>query len=439
MNKFVSLKEPNTEVQIRRDKYIPGERTKKMYGNLALPSYVHGYSLAIEYMHDWFESRFPKDFFKGGIYVDGKHVLDDYKHFSKRVIKGQNPRARMAPTVEYDFDREGVDLYDAPPELFLRRSNFQDSFFKDHDRDMYLGINMRALRMNFAYKVRVSTRSQQLDTFNRMNMYFRIGATQHDYVSVDFHVPKDIMHIIAEKAGFEIKNNRVVDIIEFIAYLNRHSDLPFLFKMRAINQQPEYFIRLNGLYTHISTKDRLQMDDGERDGKLDFNFHVEMNAVLTIPIPHFYAFYSAEDLMRGVTLKENDENTIAIYSINVFDIPKKDEHDWNLAATTEYMTGDNETEIDLTPLFEGDNILSQAIQHDLTNGVSPSKFINIKIFRSDDVAKMVNIRMDWKNKIAKFIDKSIDNEKLSIAIYYDREYINELDTILNEYRKNRIN
>lgn len=48
------------------------DEVKDLHGNLALPSYVHGYSLAIEYMYNWFKSKFPKDFFRGGIYIDGK-------------------------------------------------------------------------------------------------------------------------------------------------------------------------------------------------------------------------------------------------------------------------------------------------------------------------------------------------------------------------------
>ena len=54
-------------------------------------------------------------------------------------------------------------------------------------------------------------------------------------------------------------------------------------------------------------KDKLQLDDGERDGKLDFNFHIEMTTSLEIPIPHYYSYYSAEELMGSVTVKEANE------------------------------------------------------------------------------------------------------------------------------------
>ncbi len=420
--------------------YYNYERVKKLNGNLALPSYVHGYSLAIQYMYEWFKNKFPKDFFVGGIYIDGKNVLDDYKRLNdysmRNIVKGENPRARIAPTIEYDFDREGIDMYTAPPEIYLKRSKFQDAFFKDYDRDMFLGFEPRLLRMNFAFKVRLNSRSQQLDTFNKMELGFRNGATQSEYISVDFHVPKYIMISIAEKAGFKIINGEVEDVIEFINYLNKHSELPFLFKLRAINQQPEYFIRVSNLYTHIAVKDKLQLDDGERDGKLDFNFHIEMNAVLDIPIPHYYAFYSTEVVKDTITVKETSD-CVAIYSINIYDIPKVDEHGWNQSALTDYQLDKGDTFIDFSPIFSGSNSLTKAINHDLTIGVSPSHFINIKLYRDEDVAKLIPFNINWEKMRLEF-DNPMEEDMIHIAIYCDNEYINELEIESNKYKENRI-
>lgn len=425
-------------LQLPIDKYR-FERAKYLYGNLALPSYVHGYTIAIEYMYQWFKNKFPKDYFRGGIYIDGKHVLDDYRRLNefamKNIVKGENPRARMAPVVDYDFDRDYLDVYTGPPELFLRRSKFEDSFFKDYERDMFLGFIPRALRMNCQYKVRVNSRSQQLDLFSQMELYFRNGATQHENLSMDFHVPKEIMLSIAKRAGFEIKDGEVVDIIEFLDYLNRHSDLTFLFKLRAINLKAEFFVRVNNVYTHIAVRDKLQLDDGERDGKLDFNFHVEMTAQLTIPIPHYFAFYSAEDITGGVMLQEHDKGCIAMYSINIMDIPKVDEHGWLQGAITDYKTDKGDTEIDLSPIIGGDNPLSRAIHHDYTSGVSPSHFINIRLIRDDDTRKAVLFKMDWEhNKI--IFNEPEDERVIHIVIYYDHQYINELEIAQNNLYNN---
>lgn len=411
-----------------------------LYASLALPSYVHGYSLGIEYMYNWFKSKFPDDFFKGGIYIDGKHVLDDYKrlndHYMKNIIKGENPRARMAPIVEYDWDREGIDLYQGPPQVYLRRSKYEDSFFKDYERGLFLGMKTREMRMNVGFKVRVNSRSQQLDTYNRMELYCRNGATQYEYISVDFHIPKYIMLSIADRAGFVIKNSQVENIIEFIQYLNKHSEFPFLFKMRAINQQPEFFIRINKLYTHIAVRDKLSLDDGERDGKLDLNFGIEMATILDMPIPHYFSYYSAEPIMSDVKVVESNEGCVAIYSINIVDIPDIDENGWNIAAVTEYQTDKGDKVIDLNPIFAGDNPLNRAINHVLTVGISPDKFIDIKVFRDDDLSKAPEFKIDWKKMELEFRYPE-EEEMLQIAIYYDREYINDLEIELGKYYENR--
>ena len=74
MGKPISLADIQQQIELRD---VPVSdagiyNVKKLYGNLALPSYVHGYSLAIEYMYDWFKSKFPKDFFTVVYYGDYK-------------------------------------------------------------------------------------------------------------------------------------------------------------------------------------------------------------------------------------------------------------------------------------------------------------------------------------------------------------------------------
>lgn len=433
------------QVDLNADSY-GFERIKKLNANLALPSYVHGYSLAIEYMYSWFKSKFPEDFFRGGIYIDGKNVLDDYRRLNdyamRNIIKGQNPRCRMEPRVDYDYDREGIDVYLGSPQVYLRRTKFEESFFKDYDNDLFLGYRPRALRMNINYKVRVNSRSEQLDLFNRMELYFRNGGTQYEYISVDFHVPKYIIIAIAKKAAFEIitddkGNEEVEDIIEFVSYLNKHSNYPFLFKLRAINQKPEYFIRVSNIYTHITVRDKLQLDDGERDGKLDFNFHVEMNTILEIPIPHFFMFYSADEMQGSTTVRELNKGCVAIYSINILDIPKTDEHGWGQIATTDYQIEDGDEDIDISPILTGNSALIKAMEDSLKIGVSPSKFMNIKAYKDDDIAKELDFKLDWNEK--KLVFRYPENEGVvHIVIYYDHEYINNLQISQNNYYEKRV-
>jgi hypothetical protein len=297
---------------------------------------------------------------------------------------------------------------------------------------------MKAMKMTFNTKVRVNTRAEQLDLLNYMQLNFRNGATSYEYLSLDYHVPKDIILYIAEKAGFKIVNNNIVDIIDFLNYFNQHSDIILLFKIRAINKQPEFFLRVNDVYTHITCRDKLNKDDGERDGKLDFNFGVEMENIVIMPVPSFYILCNQDPIMIDYKLEAQNRDMISLFSINIYEIPPVDENGWNQAAITSYAVDKDDTELDISSMFTGENILARTINYNMNVGVSPSKFINVKVFRNEDIAKTVEIEMNWKKRKAELKVPATQDEVYQIAVYYDREYIATLDSNINHYNDTRI-
>lgn len=415
---------------------------KRLHSDLAVPSYIHGYSLAIEYMRNWFIERIDKimgkNYFKT-VYINGKHVLDDYKNMNRQVIKRERPMVAIVPTVDFDHDRESLDLYMADPSMFLRRSNYQQSFFRDPERDLYLGVQFQELKMDFAYRMRVDTKAQQYDLKKKMELQFRVGATQYEYFSADFHIPKDIILSIAEKAGFKVDwiTKNIDCIMDFIAYLNEHSDLPILYKMRAINQKSEFFIRVKDMYGHIACRDRITPDDGERNGHLDMNFHLDFATELKMPIPHFYVYYSQAPEMGSTTLHETEQDIVGLYSFNDFEIPEKNELGWYQVALTSYLCDKGENFIDLTEVFSGNTNLDIVMEYSLRNFISPQSFIDIQVFRNDDRACRVRTKMNFQTKHLDFLEE-MDEEAINIVIYADRQYINETIISLNEYNKTRI-
>ena len=56
-----------------------------------------------------------------------------------------------------------------------------------------------------------------------------------------------------------------------------------------------------------------------------------------------------------------------------------------------------------------------------------------------DTAKEVNIKMNWDTFKAELLDGPAQQEEVyQIAMYYDREYIANLDISINNYNDNRI-
>ena len=64
----------------------------------------------------------------------------------------------------------------------------------------------------------------------------RAGYTETRTLSLDMHVPKEIIAQIAIDNGFSIDENlNIKDPFVFINYLNSHSLIPFIYKLRYDN------------------------------------------------------------------------------------------------------------------------------------------------------------------------------------------------------------
>lgn len=434
-NRFDNMTAEQRYVALSND-YV--DYRPKLYKNLMLPSYVHGYSLAIEYMKQWFLSKFNDGYFKC-VHINGKHVLDDWKRFNNYNIKREKPMLAIVPTLEPDFDRETIDLYQADHKMLLRTSNFQQSFLKDYNSMTFLYMRMRALKMNFAFKVRVNSRSEQLDLMNKMELWFRIGSTQHEYISADFHLPYDMMLNVAEANNFDIVDGRIVDIVDFIGYLNKYSDLPIIFKMRAINQKPEFFIRANNLYVHIACPDKLQIDDGDQEGKLMTNYHVEMQATLTMPIPHFFVYFCQDPIKHVIGVNEINGDAIGIYSINNIEIPPQNEVNWTTVVVTDYICDEGDQTVDLSSILEGKGNFNRAVKYCKDNHISPESFIDIQVYRSDDICKKLDVSMNYENNTLLLPVPMKHEEAITIAMYADKEFVNTVVVSSDNAGHTRIN
>lgn len=439
-NKYATPEQPNF-IPLRTNNFDP-----VLYTNMYTPSEAHAYSLAIEYMKDkFFKSKFPDNYFKSE-WVNVAHTMRDYANFNKQNVKKEKPLFSIIPTVEYDYDRENIDMYYAGADVFLKRSDWQRSFFKDYDHNIFLGMQMRVLRMNFTYKIRVNTRAEELDLFRRMELVFRIGGTQAETISVDFNIPYNLLINIAMMAGFKVKQSelageKVAEIVEplkFLDYLNSHSDIPVTYKYRTINGHNEYFMRISNLYTHVSTKDKLDVDDGERVGQLENNFTITMQAYLKIPVPQFFVLYNEKPL--PFLLKTGEAN-IPLYSVGQFDIPDVNDKGWEQIINTTYMLDEHEKQFDISPLFKTNKTedIDSVIKFCMKNFISPSCFIDIWIYdESEGSYFKAPFEMDWeKMEVLLGLDYPKDHN-LYIAIYVDKKYMNDTLISINNFYKSRI-
>lgn len=394
--------------------------------NLSVPSNVHGYSLAIEYMKHWFLKQFDDNYFKS-VYIEGKHIMDDLSKFEKaQQTVREKPMLAIVPAVNPDWNRENLDLYLAGRDLILKRSTSYDKgFLQDYESNNFLGIRLRELEMTFTFKIRVGSRAEQLDLLEYMKLSYRVGSTQCEFVDADFHVPYEIMLNIAQDRGFEIYETKdgllkVKDIEGYLSYLNSHSMLPFIYKFRTINGNSEFFIRLKELHFHISNLDTINIDDGERQGMYDNNFHLEMNVTFRMPVPHFYFYYTNKTLEES--FKERNKLN-GLYTIESFNIepPMINDKGWRQFLYTDYVEEEKFIDrIHIRELLENENLM-KVIENNVKIGLSPSMFVDIKLYNSQ---KEYNIKMDWEN-FDIIVDSKFDSITSRITIYVDLKYMNE--------------
>lgn len=415
--------------------YTFNEDIKELYCTMSIPSTIHSYSLGVEYIKQWFLNKFNKDYFKT-IHIDGKHVLDDFRKFdSTNSLKTLKPSISITPQLQFEYDRNKIDSYPFGIKTYIKRSNLERSFFKDIDKNLYMGITLEQMQVNFNFRAKVSTRAQQVDLYKFMQMACRVGYTQGEYVDMDIHIPYSIILQLAKDAGYKIENEKIVNIIDFVSYLNTHSQFPILFKLRAINGNTEFFMRLTDLYVHINCPDQMSADDGERQGMISDNFMVELNVELQLPSPKLFIYYSIEE-HDTIEKIETASQGLGMFGIKIPKIPEKNDKGWDVFLTTEYFEEDinNTISIDFKQLFDESTEIGRLIKHNKSMMISSSIFLDFKLYNNGEEMKY---EMDWESLILTTIDKPV-HKITNIIIYTDLKYINNEMLNIEELYKDRL-
>jgi len=377
-------------------------------------------------MINCFLSKFDVDYWKV-VYVDGKFILDDFRKFNHHdSIKTMKPSLSIVPQVTFEHDRERVDLYQGSLHQLINRSREDSAFFKDRDKNMFVSLMMEQLQMNFTFRMKVSSRAQQVELYKYIQMAFRIGSTQGEYIDIDFHIPYTLILQLAADSGFEIIDEKIKNVLSFVKYLNEHSILPILYKYRNVNGKNEFFIRMPNMYAHISCQDAPSADDGDREGMIFNNFMIDMNVILQMPMPKAYSFYSLKppDIIKHIDT--NDTGSPAVISIELMNYPEKNSKGWDKFITTDYYEENiiKPLVIDFAELFDDSEIL-RTIKYNNNIQISSSIFIDFII---NNNGKIIPYTIDWK-ELKLNTDTVVISENTNIAIYIDLGYIN--DTIIN--------
>lgn len=401
----------------------------KYYKNMLVPSIANQFSIATEYMKNWFLEKFPKNYFKT-VHIDGKHVSADFiNKSSKEKTKILKPMVTITPKINLEYNRDNIDL--------MKHGKFvvNDPFFHDVKNRIYLKAIPELLEMPFEFRIKVSTKAAQIDLYKKMQLVFPILETETPYMDLDIHIPYELITSIGKDMNFEFnEDGSLRDPDSFISYLNRNSDYVFLTKFRGITNRREFFMRWPNINAHIKIDSALSADDGEREGMLYNNFIIEMSVMLHFPAIKYFEYLSM--VKHDYVSSEKDESEyFGMFSIPLLKIPDFNEKGWQQYITTDYEdidAVDNYLEIDFSGLFQGNDIYD-IIQYTKSVYINPRIFLDIHIYNHD---KEIPYNMDWDTLKLRTTNK-VTAYNSYIVIYSDFGYINDTISILRNMNDER--
>ena len=403
------------------------EEFKKEYMlSLCIPSISSSFSMCVEYMMKWFKSKFQGDFFKSE-FISNRNILRDF--MSKDImdnIKRNKPALAVKATPDLTYNRDMVDLYEYGRNMYVNRMRFNDSFFVNPINKHIVSLVMEQMKVDFSFRVKLNSYNAAVDLYKYMQMACRAGATETRYANIDIHIPKVLILAIAKDAGFELTANcsEVKDCCTFLRFLNKHSRLPIVYKLRGTKGECEYFMKMTDMYIHLRASD-VDVDDGERTAQTDNDFVVSINVECLFPVPKFYAYYSKN--RHNLNLTDNPMKC-NIFNLYIGPVQLKNEKGWNQYMQSDYIEDETEFDkrkpanikfVELLKSHASDSLFDIAESFKKIF-ISPSAFIDIKLFNG---GKEQPIDIEWNTYT--ITSKNQLPERLSeFVIYVDLEFIN---------------
>ena len=401
------------------------KREMQLNKNITVAPLHQSYALCIEYMRHWFLQKFKDDFFSW-VHTDGSHVFGEIAKLDKGTIMSHmsDDKASLTiiPTIDDDYNRDRLDQNLFGIDQFINTTKIDKAFFQDPINQRYILMKMDMMLLNFTYRVKVPSRAMQLDIQKYMKLAFRTNLSESNDVDLDYVLPYPMMLFIARDLGFEVKDDRIVEPIKFLTYLNSRSYIPITYKRSNVNAREEYFVRVDHIPVRLLIKD-VTKDDGNKYGHISDDFGIEMQVEVRFPSMQLYVYFTKEELTKVTFGDEvyNIDNTLMM-SLHYYDDPPPiNIRGWKLTINAQWEEEKpGSIDIDLNELFDGE--LSQISNYLVSKFISPSVFIDIQLYSG---GMKLDTDINWDD-MTLHADNPTDKLISTIAIYIDLEYLNSL-------------
>lgn len=391
--------------------------------NITVAPLHQSYALCVEYMRHWFLQKFNPNFFSW-VHTDGSHVFGEMAKIDKKRVLSHmgddNATLTIIPTIDDDYNRDRLDQNLFGIDQFINTTKIDKAFLQDPVNHKYIMMKMDMMLMNFTFRVKVPSRAMQLDTQKYMKLAFRENLSETNDIDLDYVLPYPMMLYIARDLGFEIKDDKIVDPIKFLTYLNSRSYIPIVYKRSNVNAREEYFIRMDHMQTRLLIKD-VTKDDGNKYGHVSDDFGIEMQVEVRFPSMQLYIYFTKNEFTEITFGKEvtNIDNTLMM-SLHYYDDPPAiNEKGWKLTINAQWEEDEpGDINIDLNELFHGE--LSMISRYLLDRFISPAVFLDVRLYVN---GRQLETDINWDDmKLHAF--NPTDKLVSTIAIYVDLDYLN---------------
>ena len=391
--------------------------------NITVAPLHQSYALCIEYMRHWFLQKFDPKFFSW-VHTDGSYVFGEMAKIDKKKVLSHmgddNATLTIIPTIDDDYNRDRLDQNLFGIDQFINTTKIDKAFLQDPVNHKYIMMKMDMMLMNFTFRVRVPSRAMQLDTQKYMKLAFRENLSETNDIDLDYVLPYPMMLYIARDLGFEIKDDKIVEPIKFLTYLNSRSYVPIIYKRSNVNAREEYFIRMDHMQTRLLIKD-VTKDDGNKYGHVSDDFGIEMQVEVRFPSMQLYIYFTKNEFTEIAFGKEvaNIDNTLMM-SLHYYDDPPAiNEKGWKLTINAQWEEDEpGDINIDLNELFHGE--LSMISRYLLDRFISPAVFLDVRLYVN---GRQLETDINWDDmKLHAF--NPTDKLVSTIAIYVDLDYLN---------------
>lgn len=412
---------------------------KNLKTNLIVPPKYQAYSLAIEYMTEWFYKKFPDHFFHHK-YLDASHILDQFRKLRTRdLIVINKPAGHISVNEDTEFNRNNIDLYNLGVTLYSNRAMIKDSFFIDRDTNTYISFVPRQIKLNFDFSIRVTTKSIQDDIAEICDMVFRAGGSQKHFIDADFPIPKELIGQLACDLHM-CNENKKYDVYKMLSYLNKHSKLPFLYKFNSAINGMDYFLRIPRFLVHIKTSS-ITKDQATYRNMSATDFIVRFSAEVRFPALKFFVYYSMIERDSLHSFTQLDSKSFLYGITNLCNIPNTNEKGWPWNFKSDYtleseeeLYNFNNKKLITIDISNINGEIRDVIEYTKSIALNPGVFIDIKAF---NYLHYIPLEINWERMLITFLEP-LDSLVTHFFFYIDNEYLHNTLKLLKRYDEYRM-